>query len=163
MVWKFQGRFDSKVDTKGRWSLPASLKAADLEGTPLVFTVSKDHGLTHLDVYDPLEWAALTRKVSALESFHPEVQAFKRFYLSSGREVQPDKLGRYLLPKALRAHARIESSVVVVGMGEKIEVWSKNHWDKAFQQLTDTSESFMATLGRLSRDAGLDADKKKGS
>lgn len=160
MVWKFQGRFESKVDTKGRWTLPAALKGSDSEGSPLIFTVSKNHGLNHLDVYDSVEWAQLNKKVGALASFHAEVQAFKRFYLSSGIEVQPDKLGRYLIPKALRTHAKIESSVVVVGMGEKIEVWSQAHWDKAFQELTETSESYMASLAKLSHEVSV--GKKKG-
>ncbi len=161
MVWKFQGRFDSKIDTKGRWSLPSGLKSEELETAPLVFTVAKDHGLNHLDVYDLTQWRALVRKVQALDSFEPEVQAFKRFYLSSGMEVHPDKLGRYLVPKALRSHAQLESFVVVVGMGEKIEVWSKTFWDKAFEQLTESSETVMAALGRLSAQKGSDPKKKE--
>ena len=160
MVWKFQGRFDSKVDTKGRWSLPSALKSAELEAAPLVFTVARNHGLPHLDVYDLHEWRALVHKVQALESFEPEVQAFKRFYLSSGMEVHPDKLGRYLVPKALRKHANLESSVVAVGMGEKLEIWAQGHWDSAFEQLAESSESIMATLGRLSRSSPADPKKK---
>jgi MraZ protein len=154
MVWRFQGRYDSRVDTKGRWSLPAGLKSEDLSASPLIFTVARDHGLPHLDVYAPSEWQDLVERVSAMASFRPEVQAFKRFYLSSGINVAPDKLGRYLLPKSLRAHADIESAVVAVGMGDKIEIWSKDHWEKAFQELSSQSESIMATLSRGPDDKG---------
>ena len=44
--------------------------------------------------------------------------------------AQPDKLGRVVIPQFLREYAQLETDVVVVGLADRIEVWSRIEWQR---------------------------------
>ncbi len=65
-----------------------------------------------------------------------EARAFLRYYYSGATECPLDKLGRILLPQALKTDANIKKNVVIVGVSKKIEIWAKEKWEELVKQAT---------------------------
>lgn len=157
----FRGRFDLKQDEKGRINFPNSFRAgldgsklADASRRPLrdqqlVITNGYTKGFKYLDVYTKTAWKTLENKISKLPSLKAEVQAFQRFYLSGGQELQLDKNNRILIPLGLREYAELESDVVLVGMNNKFEIWSKKMWTKFHDKVTENFDETLAAIAQL--------------
>jgi MraZ protein len=143
----FRGRFEYSIDAKGRLSIPAKFRET--------LATSYDSRLivTNFDqclwAYPVAEWLELERKVGALPQFLDEVKALQRVFISAATECPIDKPGRILLPPSLRDYAGIERDVVLVGMTKRIEIWSKERWDKVFEDAQDKLESLGARLADL--------------
>lgn len=151
----FRGRFEAKVDQKGRLSLPKGvLTAISSKNSHMVLTNSQFKGFRNLDVYPQKEWSQLEARIARLSPLKAEVQDFQRFYLAGGQEVEPDGQNRILVPAPLRKYAGISSQVVVVGMGHKFEIWAAEVWNHLYDQLASGFESTLATI------ANLDAEKE---
>ena len=145
----FRGRFDYSIDAKGRLSIPAKFRE--------ILSTSYDARLivTNFDqclwAYPVAEWLELERKVGALPQFLDEVKALQRVFISAATECPIDKPGRILMPASLREYAGIERDVVLVGMTKRIEIWSKERWDKVFAD----AQSKLESLGTRLADLGL--------
>ena len=61
----------------------------------------------------------------------PDVRMLTRFFLAGAIDAELDKQGRILLPATLLKHARIEKDAVIAGVGNRVEIWNKDDWDKA--------------------------------
>lgn len=151
MAITFQGRYDVKADAKGRLLLPSAWRSQliDSAGAPsetLMATTSTYKGRPFLDVRTKTSWVNLTEKIEKLSRFRPEVQAFRRFYLSAGMELEMDGQSRFLLPRPLRHYGNIQTELWLVGMGETFEIWDAANWDAIS---TDMSLDFEAVLGEL--------------
>ena len=149
----FRGRFEIKLDPKGRLSLPPNYRTA-LSGTELIVTNSRYRAKSCLDVYSLSEWEKLERRIAQLSSLKPEVQAFTRFYLSGGQPVEVDAQNRILIPQSLRRFAGLEGPVVLIGLGSKFEVWSEDSWASIHNQLTESFEETMSAVAALEKDGG---------
>lgn len=151
----FRGRFEIKLDPKGRLSLPPAYRQ-NLSGQhpELVVTNSRYRNLSCLDVYSLAEWEKLERRIAKLSSLKPEVQAFNRFYLSGGQQVEVDAQNRILVPQSLRRYSSLETQAVLVGLGNKFEVWSQESWSAVYDQLTETFEDTVAAVAAL--ESGVD-------
>lgn len=148
----FRGRFELKLDEKGRLSLPSSFRGLLAKERQLVTTNSYSKGYKFLDVYTLNEWQKLEKRISKLSSLKAEVMAFQRFYLSGGQETPPDKSNRVLIPQSLRHFAELGDEIVVVGMGIKFEVWSKKQWEKYYGSLTANFDQTLAVLAEMDSD-----------
>ncbi len=161
----FKGRFDQKLDEKGRLSLPNSFRGQDSKDTqlvrqPLVITNGFSKGFKYLDVYPAPKWKTLEQKISKLSSLKAEVQAFQRFYLSGGQPLDPDKNNRILIPMSLRNYAELGDEIILVGMGEKFEIWSHKMWKKFYDKVTENFDETLAIIAQL-EDATLENIKSK--
>lgn len=142
------GRFEVKLDGKGRLSFPGHYRHS-LNDATLVLTNSQHQGKRLLDIYFMKEWDELKLRMSKLSQLNPKVAAFQRFYIAGGLEAQSDKQGRFLIPKSLREFAEFDGEVVLVGLGHKMELWNKKDWDEIFQNLTNDFENTMAGIADL--------------
>jgi MraZ protein len=148
----FRGRFDLKLDPKGRLSLPPSLRnSLPATNTQVVITNSRYQNMSCLHLYSLKEWQELERGISKLSSLDRNVQAFQRFYLSGGQVVEVDAQNRVLIPQSLRKFALLESHAIVVGMNEKLEIWSEANWSGIFSNLTENFEDTMNAVAELQR------------
>jgi MraZ protein len=102
-----------------------------------------------LHAYSASGWDELERRVESLPALRPEVQAFQRFYLSGGHELELDSQGRFLLPQALRKHAGLNEFATLVGMGDKLEIWSAESWRAVNDSLAASFEETLAAIARL--------------
>ena len=68
-----------------------------------------------------------------------------RFFLSGANEVEPDKQGRVLIPGNLREAAGINKDVILVGVGSRIEIWSKESWEESMstEEINDIAEEML--------------------
>ncbi len=118
------GEYQHTVDAKGRLILPAKFR--EELGETLVFTKGLDACLFG---YSLSEWSILEEKLKKLPLAKPEARAFARFFFAGAAEIGYDKQGRILLPPVLREHARLEKEVVVIGVSNRIEIWSQEAWN----------------------------------
>jgi len=130
----FTGRFEYGIDDKSRVSIPAKFREALSANYDLRLI------LTNLDgcivAYPYQEWLNIQEKISSRGAMKKEARAFLRYYYSGATECPLDKLGRILLPQALKTDAYIKKNVVIVGVSKKIEIWAKEKWEELVRQAT---------------------------
>lgn len=158
----FRGRFEIKLDPKGRLSLPSAYKGLlPSENPQIIVTNSRFRGKSCLHAYTLGEWEKLERKIAKLSSLKAEVQAFSRFYLSGGQPVDVDSQGRVLVPQSLRKFAGLDSQVVLVGLGAKFEIWSLDAWNEIYEDLTESFEETMNAIASLDDGSLFDDEDKE--
>lgn len=131
----FMGEFQHTIDAKGRVIVPSKFR----EGLGEKFVATK--GLDNcLFVYPMEEWQRLEEKMKALPFTKADARAFVRFFFSGATECEVDKQGRILLPANLRAHAKLDRDLVIIGVSTRVEIWSKEEWNKYTEQSEATYE-----------------------
>lgn len=136
------GEYDSTVDAKGRFLLPAGIRRQLPEdGTQFVMNRGFEGCVTMYPMYS---WEPLFAKISKLNEFKPKVREFRRTFLAGVTQVDLDSAGRVLLTKNLMDYAGISKDIVIVAAGEKIEVWDKEKYNKLFEKHTPDSFSDLA-------------------
>ena len=95
-----------------------------------------------LALYALPEWERIERDVQALPALNPVVKRFQRLVLGYASELQLDGNGRVLVPSALREYAQLDKRSVLVGQGNKLELWDEMLWTERREQwLDEESES----------------------
>ena len=92
-----------------------------------VITRSLDHCLC---IYAMEDWEKFVSRLNDIPYNVKKQRQLVRFFLSGANEVEPDKQGRVLIPGNLREAAGIEKDVILVGVGSRIEVWSREAWEE---------------------------------
>lgn len=125
----FSGEYESKIDPKGRLILPARLKAnlPVASGNNIVITRGFESCLV---LYPELEWRKVFSKVSGLNEFNEEYRNFQRNFFRGMTEAELDSNARFLIPKTMQRYAQIESEAVMVGLGNRIEIWNPELYDQ---------------------------------
>lgn len=121
----FKGEHTQKMDTKGRVIVPAKFR--EQLGGELVITRGLDDCLF---AYSKEAWSALEEKLSSLSFADKKIRSFNRFFLAGATDLEADKLGRVLMPPALRKFASLDKEVVWVGVGNRIEIWDIDKWNE---------------------------------
>lgn len=148
MEKELRGRFQIKLDAKGRLNTPSALKSV-AANTTFVLTNSQYQGCRCLDVYTLEEWQKLEEKIARMSTLKKEVQAFQRFYIAGGQKVDSDAQGRLLIPKSLREYANLQDHTVLVGMGTKFELWNQGDWDRIFNNLATQFEDTLGVIANM--------------
>ena len=138
------GEYAHTIDAKGRVILPADFRAELGEH----FFIVK--GLDQcLWIYGENEWANLVQKIRQLPDAKPETRALVRHFFSSGRELECDRQGRFLVPGNLRTYAKLAKDVVLAGALKRVEVWSKDEWERCNAMEDEDREKFLASMAEL--------------
>ena len=139
----FMGEYNHTIDAKGRLIIPAKFR--EVLGDEFVVTKGMDGCLF---VFDNSEWQVFAEKLRSLPMIDKEVRQFTRFFLAGAASVEVDKQGRILLPSVLRAFAGITKDTVLIGVGSRIEIWSKDRWEGTvtYQDMDEIS-THMVELG----------------
>jgi MraZ protein len=125
----FTGRYDSKLDSKGRLVLPSKFKSQLPEEGGHELVIQK--GIEpYLSIYPLLEFRKLVSKVSGLSEFNEENRQVRLAFFSSIASVELDDNGRLLIPKNMLAHAGLQKEVVLIGMNNLIVVWEPVLFEK---------------------------------
>ena len=125
----FRGVQHINLDAKGRLSVPARQRESllDISSGSVVITI--DTQSSCLVMYPLREWERVERDVQDLPTLNPAVRRFQRLVLGYASDLDLDSNGRILLPGALREYANLEKRVVLVGQGNKLELWSESLWE----------------------------------
>ena len=139
----FMGEYNHTIDAKGRLIIPAKFR--EVLGDEFVVTKGMDGCLF---VFDNSEWQVFAEKLRSLPMIDKEVRPFTRFFLAGAASVEVDKQGRILLPSVLRDFAGITKDTVLIGVGSRIEIWSKDRWEGTvtYQDMDEIS-THMVELG----------------
>jgi MraZ protein len=95
-------------------------------GGQLVVTIDRDRCLL---LYPLPVWEDVERQLIQLSSTNPRARALKRLLLGHAEECALDASGRILLPAPLREFANLEKRVMLVGQGNKFEIWNEQAWN----------------------------------
>ena len=133
----FMSEYNHTLDTKGRLIIPAKFR--ETLGEEFVISKGMDGCLF---VYAGDDWNAFEQKLTSLPLINKEARQFARFFLAGAATVEVDKQGRILLPAHLREFAGLEKDVVLVGVGSRVEIWSKDKWLEAntFDDMEEIAE-----------------------
>lgn len=142
----FTSEYECKLDAKGRLSLPAKIKGnlPEVSSHELVLRRGFEPNLI---VYPMLEYKKIHAKISALSEFNADQRRLKRNFFRSIATVELDNSGRFLIPKAMLAHASLEKDAIVVGMGNTIEIWNPEVYDdyliKDSEEYSELAQRFL--------------------
>src|SRR6056297_1009024 len=118
------GEYQHTLDNKGRMIVP--VKFREELGTTFIMTRGLDKCLF---VYPQHEWETLEAKLKALPMTRADARSFVRFFFSGATECELDKQGRILVPATLRDYAQLERDCYVLGVSNRVEIWSQVLWD----------------------------------
>ena len=142
----FRGHYEHSLDAKNRLSIPARFRASFSSGVVL----AKDPE-TCVAVWTPhTHESIIERALAGLNPMGKEYRKMSRFYQGNSFEIELDASGRVTLPPPLMAHAGIEKEVVVVGVGDHLEVWGRERWESEQQSLDSEIGEVTERLGHPS-------------
>ncbi len=145
----FYGQFQTTLDDKGRFALPAKLRnvvdsagKAYLDGTLLL-----TKGLEGcLSIYPEPEWQEIQNRLSSLNFTQKDFRYFSRRFYSSAATVSTDRSGRILVPSNLIAEAGLKKDLLVIGVNRSIEVWNPERFEYYLQQFSGSYEEVAERL-----------------
>ena len=91
----------------------------------MVATVDRGYCLL---IYPLTEWEKIERKLVALPNLGKTARKLQRLLLGHATELEMDNQGRILLPRELREFAGLEQKVMLIGQGNKFELWDEQRW-----------------------------------
>ena len=129
----FRGVTHLALDNKGRLAIPARHREslANPGDGRLVLTADPSHCLL---LYPLPAWEPIQQRLMALSSFNEEIRTLQRLIVGHADDVVLDGSGRILVPPALRQYASLDKHVVLVGQGNKFEVWNEQKWLERTEQ-----------------------------
>ncbi|MBT2722551.1 division/cell wall cluster transcriptional repressor MraZ [Neobacillus sp. C211] len=130
----FMGEYHHSIDNKGRMIVPSKFR--DELGEMFIITRGLDQCLFG---YPISEWELIEEKLKGLPLTKKDARAFTRFFFSGATESELDKQGRINIPAPLLQYAKLEKECVILGVSNRIEIWSKQIWEDYFSQ---SEESF---------------------
>lgn len=83
-----------------------------------------------LFAYALSEWAKIEDRIMALAEKSEHMRRFRRVFVGGAFECVCDKQGRILIPPTLRTYAQLEKEIVLVGVLDHFEIWSRENWEK---------------------------------
>lgn len=136
----FRGATKVTLDAKGRLAIPTRYReriAARCDGQ-LVCTVDRDYCLL---LYPLPDWEEIERKLIRLPSLNKQARRLQRLMVGYASELELDGHGRILLPRELRDFAALERQAILIGQGNKFELWDEERWnEKRDSWLSDDDE-----------------------
>jgi MraZ protein len=124
----FRGTFDHTLDAKNRLTVPARYRAALSEGVVLAMPVDLQ---PCVGVWRPEDYERYTQRALAeLPPLSPRLTELERFFYGSSHDADLDAAGRIMVPGFLGEHAGLRKEVVVVGAGDRLELWDRSGWNE---------------------------------
>jgi MraZ protein len=123
----FRGATKVTLDAKGRMVIPSRYRDELMERAQgkLIFTVDKDQCLL---LYPLPEWEQVERKLMSLPSMHARSRRLQRLMVGHATDVELDGQGRVLVPPELREFAGLEQRGMLIGQGNRFELWDETRW-----------------------------------
>jgi len=141
----FYGEYEHTIDRKGRLIIPSKFREVFKEHFIEKFYVTR--GLDGcLFVFTEDEWKNQESKFKNMSFTKKESRRFNRFYFSGACDLACDKQGRILIPNYLKDYAVIKRDVMIVGVSNRIEIWSKENWKNFYNDTKDTFEDIAEKL-----------------
>ena len=136
----FSGMSNHSVDAKGRIVLPAKFR----EELGDSFYIARGFGNACIQAMSREQFDAVSAKIMALPA--DKAMALQYTFTATAVEVSPNASGRVMLPQTLRDFAGIEGDALVIGMNNRIEIWSAQRFDQFIQSQQNTIAEALSML-----------------
>ena len=125
----FRGVNTVNLDAKGRLAVPTRYRERISERCDgnLVITVDRDHCLL---LYPLPDWEDIERKLVRLPSLNKQARKLQRLLIGHATDIEMDGHGRLLVPPPLREFATLDKRIVMIGQGNKFEIWNEQEWSE---------------------------------
>lgn len=138
------GEFQHSLDEKNRLIMPAKLR--DGLGDRFIITKGLD---TCLFAYTETEFQQLAAKLQSLPFTKADSRAFVRMFFSGASECEFDKQGRIVIPSNLKEYANLDKECVIIGVSNRVEIWSRSEWEKYSEGAESSYEEIAEKLDGL--------------
>ena len=147
----FHGANKVTLDAKGRMVMPTRYreKLQERSEARLVVTIDRDQCLL---IYPLPDWEEIEHKLMRLPTFNEHARRLQRLMVGHATDVELDGHGRLLLPPKLREFAHLDRAAILIGQGNRFELWDEQRWDERRDQWLkgeEPSVSLPAELGSL--------------
>lgn len=124
----FQGSHAINMDAKGRLAVPTRLRDVFAGTSDSRIVITAHFSDPCLVVYPETEWQSVLPKLQKLASFNKASLRIQRLMIGYATTAELDGNGRVLLPGPLREFASLDKKLMLVGLGNKLELWSEAKW-----------------------------------
>ncbi|MBQ3655743.1 MAG: division/cell wall cluster transcriptional repressor MraZ [Bacteroidales bacterium] len=146
----FTGDFQIKIDQKGRFVFPSAFLEQLEDNTLRTFVVKRDLYEKCLTVYTQSGWREKVESIKArLNPFNRQHNSFLREFFKDTAEVELDSNNRLLVPKRLAEDLGLEKDLCVIGLGDRIEVWSTETFEASRPSKDDFAAMAQEFLGTI--------------
>ncbi len=137
----FMGEYHHTIDDKGRLIIPSKFR----EGLGEKFIITR--GIEKcLFVYSLDSWEKITNKLESLPFTKKDARQFVRFFLSGATTAEFDKQGRVNITSPLITYANLDKDCVIIGTGDRLEIWSQEDWNAFFDSAADNMSDIAENL-----------------
>jgi len=142
----FTSEYSCKLDAKGRLVLPSRMKANLPEASSSELFIREGFEPC-LELYPLVEYKKIYSKIAGLNEFNAEFRKLQRNFFRGSATVELDSAGRLLIPKSMLQYGKLDKEVVVVGMGNRMEIWNPEVYDEFLindpQELSELAEKHL--------------------
>ena len=137
----FMGEYHHNIDDKGRLIIPSKFRE-DL-GNEFIVTRGIENCLF---AYSKKDWQKIVDKLQTLPFTKKDARSFVRFFLSGATCAEFDKQGRINITSPLISYANLDKECVIIGAGDRLEIWSIKDWNEYFDSAKDNMSSIAENL-----------------
>ena len=131
----FRGSSFHTIDAKGRIIVPARFREMiNADGSDGVMVSGMDGCLF---AYPYGEWSKIENRILSLAEKSESMRRFRRLFIGGAFDCSIDKQDRILIPPILRQYAALDKEIVLVGVLDHFEIWSRAKWDQENQNMVD--------------------------
>lgn len=124
----FMGEYHHTIDEKNRLIIPSKFREELGENIIITRGIENCLYIYSLDV-----WSTITSKLESLPFTKKDARQFTRFFLSGATAADFDKQGRINIAQPLISHAKLQKECVIVGVGNRLEIWAEQEWNDFFE------------------------------
>jgi MraZ protein len=149
----FRGANQVTLDAKGRMAMPTRYRERIVERSNGRLVATVDRADRCLLIYPLPEWEEIELKLRALPTLNPIARRLQRLMIGHAADLELDSSGRILIPPGLRDYAGLQRDAMLVGQGNKFELWDEALWNESREQwlkAEDAAEDLPPELGSLS-------------
>jgi len=145
----FLGQYEHSIDSKGRLTIPARFRDLLIDGAYITLGFDNSLMVMTSDYFN-----RMVQKINAMNMADPTSRQFRRFIFSKADHQEIDRAWRILIKQFLRDSVGLQDTVIVVGVGEYVEIWTPEAWNRqneALQNAEETAERFASLDLTVSR------------
>lgn len=135
------GEYHHTIDDKKRLIIPAKFR--NELGEKFIITRGIENCLF---VYSEADFKTIVDKLQTLPFTKKDARSFVRFFLSGATTAEFDKQGRVTITSPLISYADITKDCVIIGAGERLEIWSLDKWNEYFDSAKDNMSDIAENL-----------------
>ena len=136
----FRGATKITLDAKGRLAMPTRYRERIDERSNGRLIATVDQSDPCLLIYPLPEWEEIELKLRRLPTLNPAARKLQRLMIGHATDLELDANGRILLPPSLREYAKLSKAAMLIGQGNRFELWDETQWTESREQWLQANE-----------------------